>query len=52
MVMGSPTSWRLTGGELIYIRLKKEKKSMADEQFDQTNNEWDVTKNKNKTNKQ
>ena len=44
--MGSPTNWRLTGCELIYMR--KGKKSMEDEQFYQTNNEWDITKQKNK----
>ena len=55
MVMGSPTSLllTLTGGELIYIQLKKKHKCMADEQTDQASNKRDITKNKTKqTNKQ
>ena len=52
MVMGSPTSLLLTGGELIYIQLKKKHKCMADEQIHQANNKGDITKNQDETRKQ
>ena len=48
MVTGSPTSWLHTGGELIRIQLEKKHKCMADEQFYQTNNKWDITKTRGK----
>ena len=42
--MGSSTSFLLIGGKLIYIQLGRRKKSMADEQFHQANNKWDIPK--------
>ena len=47
MVMGSPTSWRLTGGELIYMR-KKRKPWRTNSFTKLTMNETTTTKTKQK----